>query len=252
MPIQTNFTYNNLNYLFYYNNNDASGPGGLEEIIRNNEYSLENYSGLINKHIIDIGGNCGIATLILAKQNPESIIYVFEPDTIVYNILQKNIEENNLKNVKSFNLAVTKPGIKNINLFKTNTYSGGNTSCANEDIINNINSFDKDNTSQVNCISLNEIINIHNIDSIELLKIDCEGAEYDIIYNFSEIEKGFIKNIVGEYHNLYYNNMFSIEASIKLLEYTKKYVNGRINITSLTIDINKNIKGEHYNRLSII
>ena len=53
-----------------------------------------------------------------------------------------------------------------------------------------------------------------------MLKIDCEGAEFDILYNSKQLQAGNIEYIVGETHSFdkKKNNRES------LLEYLEKYV----------------------------
>ena len=98
-----------------------------------NCYILDNFVNNDNKCFIDIGANCGVATIILAKQNPLSTIYSFEPDKQLFKILQNNIKINNLTNVKAFNMAVTKDGVDSLTLCLHPAYSGGNTTYSNID-----------------------------------------------------------------------------------------------------------------------
>ena len=129
------FIYNNNNYNYIENLNDPSVYGCILEIVINNEYNLDKFINIENSHFIDIGANCGIATIILAKQNPKSKIYSFEPDLDVFNFLKTNIEINSLYNVVLSNKAVCKSGVKEITLFKCPYFSGGNTTCStNNDI----------------------------------------------------------------------------------------------------------------------
>jgi len=211
---------------------DPSSEGCIREIITNNEYELHKYQNL-ETTIIDIGANCGIATIILAKQNPKSIIYSFEPDPTVFKLLEENIRVNNLTNVKHFNLAMSDNSNKVLTLCFHPQWSGGNTTCADITAFNN---FHNTNSSYitVKCISLDDIINEHNISSIGVFKIDCEGAEYEIIYNSEKIKSGIIKNIVGEFHDLQYNTKADNNTS-KLLDYCKQYIDGNIKITLLKL-----------------
>jgi len=227
------FMYNNNSYNFCYNENDPSELWCIDEIVNNNEYVLDNFINNNNKIFIDIGANCGVATIILAKQNPLSIIYSYEPDKSLFNILLKNIEINNLLNIKPFNYAVTKKGINKINLTLHPNYSGGNTTYSN---INNMENFFNKQIIQyeVNCTSIDEIIELNNIDYIELLKIDCEGAEYDILYDSIYLKNYIIKNIVGEFHNLKYNIVGN--TGEELISYIKNYINGIFKISILNVN----------------
>lgn len=231
--ITNKFTYNNNNYIFNYNPNDPSELWCIDEIVTNNEYLLDNFTDNINKNFIDIGANCGVATIILAKQNPLSTIYSFEPDPKVYEVLKSNVIINKLDNVKLFNMAVSKPNIDYLKLFYHPLYSGGNTTYSDTESFNNY--FHKETESiSVKTTSLDEIIKNNNMDYIELLKIDCEGAEYDIIYGSQEFKNNKIKNIAGEFHNLRYNNKV-INRAEELIDYSKKYINGIFKISILNV-----------------
>lgn len=187
-----------------------------------------------NNHFIDIGANCCVATIILAKQNPDSTVYSFEPDPNLFEILKTNITLNNLVNVKAFNYAVTKNNIDSLELFFHPKYSGGNTTYSD---LNCFNNYYKQESNYINvkAISLDEIIKINNIDTIKLLKIDCEGAEYDIILDSENFKNNKINNMVGEFHNLVYNSKVQTSAE-DLLIYSKKYIDGICNIRILNIN----------------
>lgn len=233
----TTFTYNNMTYNFCFNPNDESGVGCVREIVTNNEYRLENFRGYKNKHFIDIGANCGVATIILAKQNPESTIYSYEPDFDTFQLLKKNVEVNGLTNVKIFNKAMSDSQTKSILLTKHPLYSGGNTTHANADSFKKyFKHFGHDGeiqTTEVQCTSLDQSMKEFDIQEVQLLKIDCEGAEYKILYDSEYLKERKIFNMVGEFHNLRYNA--TENNNIKLLEYCKKYVPGLVKMTMLTI-----------------
>jgi hypothetical protein len=57
--------------------------------------------------IIDCGGNIGMATLYFKKLYPNANILVFEPEPHSFDILQKNIAANGIKNVVAINKAVS-------------------------------------------------------------------------------------------------------------------------------------------------
>jgi tRNA A22 N-methylase len=97
--------YNNIKFKYIYNNIDTSGIGCIHEIIKNDEYKLFKF---VNKNgiFIDIGGNHGLVTIILAIQNPNATIYVLEPHPGLIEIIKNNIEINNIKNVIVINKAL--------------------------------------------------------------------------------------------------------------------------------------------------
>ena len=175
----------------------------------------------------------GVATVILAKQNPESYIYSFEPHLETYKLLEENVKKNNLTNVKIFNMGVSDNVKQELTLFNHPHYSGGNTTCCDDMSMDNY--FNTNiNKTTVKSMSLDEIICHNNIDNIELLKIDCEGAEYEIIYSSLLFKTGIVKNMVGEFHSLKYNTKSDNNVD-KLMDYCNKYVNGFKKITLLTL-----------------
>ena len=225
------FIYNNYDFEVFINEIDLSGDGSINEIVNKNEYILSNFKNKKNKIFIDIGANIGIASLIMAKLNPDSIIYSFEPFKPVYDLFVKNIEHNNIKNIIPFNLAISNKTQDNIELICSPYCSGNGTIYANN-LFTNVH-LGEPNKSIISTIEFDEFIDKYNINEIYLLKIDCEGAEYDIIYDSKKIKENLIKNIVGEFHDLKYNNVRN--GTTELYNYCSKYIDGTKKITFLKI-----------------
>lgn len=59
----------------------------------------------------------------------------------------------------------------------------------------------KINTTKVRLINLSEILNMNKINHVDFLKIDAEGAEFDILLNSPNRVFYKIKEIVLEYHD---------------------------------------------------
>lgn len=148
--------------------------------------------------VIDIGGNIGGASIYLAKKYPFLKIYAFEPDKNNYENFLRNIELNNINKdiIKVFNLAITKDrrdvminspfhnsGEGNI----YNFYSGDMANMANI-------------TPNIKSITLDDIFANNNISKCKLLKIDCEGAEYEILYNANTENLKNCEYLRGEFH----------------------------------------------------
>ena len=131
--------------------------------------------------VIDIGGNIGMVSIYLAKKYPFLKIYAFEPVKQNYENFLKNIELNNINKdiIKVFNLAITKDRRDVIltspfnNSGASNIYNNFRGSC---NIISN-------NDISIKSITFDDIFSNNNISKCKLLKIDCEGAEYEILYS---------------------------------------------------------------------
>jgi FkbM family methyltransferase len=228
------FVYNNNNYYFEYDELDVSEVECIHEIVDRNEYRLDLFTSLVGQHIVDIGANCGVATIILAKQNPQSTVYSFEPDPKLFNILSNNIKLNNLDNVKAFNQAVSDNETQKLTLLTHPDYSGGNTTYSDLNFFKtHFNNSHNVHEIEVECTSIDRLVNEYSMDSVSVLKIDCEGAEYDILYKSESFKKGSIKNLVGEFHNLRWNSHITSKAE-DLIKYCEPLVSGFFKVSVLT------------------
>ncbi|SUW00314.1 FkbM family methyltransferase [Brachyspira pilosicoli] len=214
------YTVNILGDIFYFQDSIISDtPNMVAGEINNGEYTFLNTLDLKNKTVIDIGANLGIVSIVLAKKNPGIKIYAFEPLRENYENLLKNIELNGIdKNIITVeNKAVTKDG-RNINMSINLNNKGGSSI---SDVISVNSSMSKENCG-IESITLEEIVKKYKIDKIDLLKIDCEGSEYEILYNTKEDILKNIDYLVGEFHE---NKDLTDEYDIdKLCEYLEKYI----------------------------
>lgn len=162
-------------------------PDIFIEVIKNNEYELKK-EDVENKNIIDIGANIGTFTLYSAYLGAKQIISV-EPSTDTFQKLTENIGHYAFNNIKLLkNVVLNISGIKIKLPIQIN--SGHNSI------------FKKtENFEMVETITLKEILaRITNPDDI-ILKIDCEGSEYDILLNMSASDFERVKTIHIEIHS---------------------------------------------------
>jgi FkbM family methyltransferase len=140
--------------------------------------------------VIDIGGNHGIFSMFSIVHGAKQC-YCIEPDKTNYQILLKNIEA--FPNITPFNLAVSKPGLKQAHIMFDNCFCQV---------------YEEGEGELVNCISLEEFIEneipFSNNDLV--LKIDCEGSEYDIIFPCPIGTLRRFKYIYAEVHNEMHSN----------------------------------------------
>jgi len=233
-------TYGDNEFNYYYDNIDKSGIGCIIEIVDRDEYGLTRFKNLKGKNIIDIGANHGLVTIILAKQNPESTIYSFEPNPHVFKWLERNVKENNLTNVKYYNRAihssetlkiVSHPNCSGLSIMDD---SGDKLDEFYNHKHRNVYGYAKIEEFEVPTFSMDTILTDENIDDIHLMKIDCEGSEYDILTTSDLLfNKVNIENMIGEFHNLQYNN-YKMEAS-DLLKLCKDKINGVVELTILNL-----------------
>ena len=149
------------------------------EVFEANTYNVKPQE-LAGFTVIDIGANKGFFS-ILASLDGAKKIYALEPNLDNYKVLLSNCRDFN--NIIPVNLAVSQPGLKQVCI-------------SNEGALSRIIT----EGDLVNCISLEEFMKILPQEIDLILKIDCEGSEYDILLPCPELIKRF-KYIYSEVHN---------------------------------------------------
>ena len=144
--------------------------------------------------IIDIGAQMGVfsifSSIISKKYGKESKVYAFEPFKDNFKMLQKNIELNKLDNIQSFELGVAgKSGKRQLVVSKENT--GGHSLYENHG-----------EKIEIKTITLKQVFEDNKIKECDFLKLDCEGAEYEILFSTPQEILKKIKSITAEYHEV--------------------------------------------------
>ena len=147
--------------------------------------------------ILDIGANIGLFALRYANRVQHGRIVSLEPNPYVFPLLVKNIEVNQLKNVQAFATAIG--GNSGKSPFQFHRFSTGSGSIIkwrfpeekNVDLV----------TVEVQVRTLDDFIEEQTeVKSIELIKMDVEGAELNALLGAAKILKN-THRIVMEYHS---------------------------------------------------
>jgi len=167
----------------------------IYEILLKSKFKREYYfPGEIKPNIIfDIGSNIGITSIYLASIYPNATIYSFEPLGENFEILKKNT--SSIKNIKVFNIGLgSKNGSFKVFLSDDKNNHGG-VSFYSEVEGNALESY-----TDCEVRNINDFISENNIDSVDLIKIDTEGAEYDILTTYKKDYLDKTSWITGELH----------------------------------------------------
>jgi FkbM family methyltransferase len=148
--------------------------GGVAKIVCQeiaHDYDLDSIPFAPGDVVIDVGAQVGIVSIYLAKRHPEITIYAFEPIPENFERLLRNLKANDVKNVTAINQAITCDGRDLMLYGDLGSNSGG------------ISAF----TGEVGprhlalSMTLDDVLKAYGIKRVKLLKIDCEGAEYEIL-----------------------------------------------------------------------
>lgn len=169
----------------------------INELLIRNVYSpiLRKRSAADKMVGVDIGAHIGVFSVLAANNFKNARILSFEPVPQNFHLLQKNIELNGLVNrVVPIHKAVSKEAGA-VNIFKKANDTGGGSlylnlkeSCSTEKI-------------PAEAITLSDIFDLYHLSTIDFLKLDCEGAEYEIICSTHERYLRRISEIILEYHS---------------------------------------------------
>ena len=160
-------------------------PAMYREVIEANQYHLT-AEKVKDRIVIDIGANIGAFSLYAAALGAKKVISV-EPISASYNTFLKNIHRMGLTNITTYKKIVAEKGNQFLPV-SLNDNAGANS-------MYNV----SDNYEVVETITFSEIMNQiagHDI----LLKLDCEGGEYDVILNASQHDFVRINEIMMEIH----------------------------------------------------
>lgn len=163
---------------------DWEKNGDIDAVFFSEEYS---FLPVKDKVVIDIGANIGDTALYFVSRGAKKVIGI-EPSQQNYESAKKNIVLNNLSDKIELVLAgcSSKKGFMNIDPKASGTFV----------------SLSEENKGKntIELITLEEILRNNNESSDYILKIDCEGGEYDIIlFSPEDIIKRF-SHIQIEYH----------------------------------------------------
>lgn len=160
--------------------------------------------------IIDCGANIGYSVYYFKNKHPNSTIYAFEANTEYYNFLLENIKKLSIKDVNSFNTAISDEN--GVTTFYTNNESNVLSVPVSSLIKNSL----ADLPMRINTIAFGEFIK--KIEEVDFCKVDIEGGESLLLKSLIEhdsIKK--IKEFVFEYHH-WVQQQYTYDEFTNLLE----------------------------------
>lgn len=163
---------------------------GIKEVFVDSDYHLPAYKS--KAVVIDIGANIGAFSIYAALSSPQVSVYCVEPSRSTFRTLSTNIKINHLDHrIVPINAAVWGSHTK-IKLFSAGP-SG---------IRSAFRSRGETRYESIDTVTLEDIFNRYKLKKCDFLKIDCEGAEYEILKTCQPKTFSKIKQISLEFHEL--------------------------------------------------
>jgi FkbM family methyltransferase len=147
----------------------------VDETWTENVYRIHEYQFKHNAVFVDVGANIGSVSLYVDSFNKvrdsdnKIKVYSIEPEPHNLLLLEENINNNPTENITVVNNAIWH---EQKNVFITNR--GGNSSIVDGSLVESV---------EVSAITIQDLIDRYSIDEIDVMKIDIEGAEFDLIVN---------------------------------------------------------------------
>jgi len=162
--------------------------GTVREILQGDFYKLPSNP----KIVIDIGANIGLVALLMARAGAE--VYAFEPELYNYETLCHNVEINGYQD----KIHCIKEGVGNREMTKlyVNPVASGATS-----FYMGNGGLEVDKYQIVSSVTIRDVFDKYKIEHCDLLKLDCEGAEKDIINDFDDDLASKVDQISVEIHD---------------------------------------------------
>lgn len=183
----------------------------LDEVFIDADYKiLEPIIQKAQNCIIDIGAHIGFFSIYASLLNPDIQIFSFEPEPNNFQTLKENLKTNHIKNVIIKNLAIAdEMGQKKLFI--------------SEDSHNHSLVFQTEKQLTIPATSLTKIF--ENISYCDLIKLDAEGAEFQILQSLPQNIFPKIKTFYIEYHEqLPEMNKLTLTRLLEMANYQIKII----------------------------
>jgi FkbM family methyltransferase len=167
--------------------------GLIQEIWVDRCYAVDEPDTASGGVIVDIGAHVGVFTAWAATQYKGLRVVALEPSSRMCAALRENVAASRLNDVTIVQAAC------GAGAGEAALYSRG------AEGMNSL--YQKDNYGSafraletVQVVTLDEVFRRFAIERCALLKLDCEGAEYDILFNAADVTLARVERIAMEYH----------------------------------------------------
>ncbi|MCW4051229.1 MAG: FkbM family methyltransferase [Candidatus Bathyarchaeota archaeon] len=176
-----------------FDGDKADWDKGIVESIFQHRYDPPGFD-IPNGLVLDIGAHIGSFSVYASQK--ASKVYAYEPEPSNFNLLVNNLRINGIKNVEPFQVAVyDKKGVLPFFICGTRNTGGHSFSKA---------LLERDKVPSTITINVKTLLFsdiVRSLGEVGFVKMDCEAAEYPILFSTPDDVLKKIEKIVIEYHD---------------------------------------------------
>lgn len=177
---------------------DDSDIRVFKQIFVDNEYDSLNLPETANT-IVDLGANIGLSALFFVKKYPNAHIVAVEPDTVNFEFMKRNLED--YSNHVALLQAAIWPSDGEVSLVEHDESNEGLGAWGYR-----TETLTESAEASVSAISIPTLMNQFSMDFIDILKVDIEGAEYELFEKDYESWLDKVGMIIIETHDRFKPN----------------------------------------------
>ena len=183
--------------------NGAEAKELFDEVVVGNVYFASEET-MKDREVIDIGANMGTFSVLAASLGAKKVLAI-EPVSTTFDVLIKNVWKSGSEVIKPQKAVVSDKAGEMVKI-------GLHQKTGHNSLYNA-----QDEFEEVYSVTLNSLLSMVEGSNV-FLKMDCEGAEYDILLNASEDDMARITTIALEVHGDLHPKYRGIEVIEKKLE----------------------------------
>jgi FkbM family methyltransferase len=157
--------------------------------LRDDCYGLDQIDFKPGDLVIDVGAHVGLFASYVGLRFPEVVVHAYEPFPDNYALLEQTLSLNRVSNVRTHKLALSGDG--RFLEMATNPTNSGGASCQALTLTHR-------RTDLIPSTTLDRLFDALKVDNCKLLKIDCEGSEYEVLMSSRSLDR--VEYLSGEFH----------------------------------------------------